>query len=374
LLTACGSKDKEKEKAAAEDNKTTVTQEAAKDTPKETPKESNEAKTATAETNEFSFVYPATWQAVDLAKLNQPLVKAAYADPTLKSASADNVNVTGAPNTGYVKAKTVADATVAQYKSGVLGDVIKDYKKISYDDKANNSGVLIGEYTHGQTGVPIVLAQYIVPASPNMYTLSITYSKESYDNGGKEMAQKMIDSFKITEAAATATQSTTPEATTAANSDQKTIADVMSAFVPTITENDGEMSETTYNYIAGHSDLFPAVTAESKNKAKSLVDASVTSRHISKSITPYLDKLVQVKGDVVEIEEENTEFGPIAIIHVRDENDNSYVGLYMGSTGDILENDHVLIRGVPTTLFSFPNVSGGSTNAIFLSVSTIQKN
>ncbi|BFH60024.1 PsbP-related protein [Paenibacillus azoreducens] len=371
LLTACGSKEKEKKKSATEESKTTVTQEAAKDT----PKESDEEKTATAETKEFSFVYPASWEAVDLAKLNQPLVKAAYANPDTKAAFADNVNVTGAANNSDATAKAIADATVAQYESGAFGDAIKNYKKISYDDKANNSGVLIGEYTQGQSGVQVVVAQYIVPASPNMYTLSISYTKESYDKGGKEMVQKMVDSFKVTQTAATATQSAAPDASAAAaSSDQMTIADFMSKLVPAFAGKDGEMSEATYNYIASHSDLFPAVTAESKNKAKSLVDASITSRHIFKNITPYLDKMVQVKGTVIEIVEENIEnIGPMAIFHVMDKNQKSHTGIYMGATGDILQDDEVIMCGVPTTIFSFANSNGGTDQGILLIVSTVQK-
>ncbi|KHF36027.1 hypothetical protein CM49_01652 [Paenibacillus sp. P1XP2] len=83
VMTACSSKEKEK---AAEEPKTTATQEAPKETPKETPKESEDQKLATAETEEFAFSYPASWQAYDLSQLNQPAIKAAYADPAPKSA------------------------------------------------------------------------------------------------------------------------------------------------------------------------------------------------------------------------------------------------------------------------------------------------
>ncbi|BFH60026.1 PsbP-related protein [Paenibacillus azoreducens] len=209
LLTACGSKEKDKEKTA-EESKTTVTQEAPKETTKETPKEtskddaskdaakpSDDLKTKKAEAEGFSFEYPESWQAYDLSELNQPMIKAAYADPAPKVAFADNVNVTSAPGNSGVTAKAIADLTVTQYESGALGDAMKDFKKISYDDKDKNSGVLIGEYTQGQSGIKVVLTQYIITGSPNMYTLSISYTKESYDNGGKEMAQKMLDSFTV---------------------------------------------------------------------------------------------------------------------------------------------------------------------------------
>ncbi|GIO32326.1 hypothetical protein J2TS6_34670 [Paenibacillus albilobatus] len=368
VLSACGSK--EKEKAPAEETKTTATQEA----PKETPKEPEEQKMATAETEEFAFSYPASWQAFDLSQLNQPAIKAAYVDPAPKVAFADNVNV--AADNSKLTAKENADQVVAQYESGALAASIKDFKKISYTDAANNGGILVGEYTNAQSGVPVVLTQYIVPTGNSTYTMTISYGKESYDNGGKETVQKMIDSFKLSSKAfaANGTEKTSVQETTAKTpSGQTQMADVMVQIIPSVTDNAGEMTEKTYNYIVSHKDLFPAVTADSKKAAKASVDASITSRHLFKNITPYLDKMVQVSGQVIDIEEEETEIGTIAIIHVGDENDNSIVGLYMNATGDILEGDEVTMVGLPTSLFSFDNVGGGTTNAILMSVSTVQK-
>ncbi|MDR0269184.1 hypothetical protein [Paenibacillus sp.] len=91
----------------------------------------------------------------------------------------------------------VVDTIVPQYESGPLADAMKNFKKISYEDKENNAGVLIGEFTDGIDGGQIVLTQYIVPASGRTYTFTISYNKDSYDNGGKEMVQKIIDSFKV---------------------------------------------------------------------------------------------------------------------------------------------------------------------------------
>lgn len=370
VLTACGSK--EKEEKATEATSTAATQEATK----ENSKTSDADKMKTAETPDFSFSYPASWNAFDLNQLNQTAIKAAYVDPAPKVAFADNVNLAADGST--ITAKETADQAIAQYQSGAAGEAIKNYKKISYTDTANNSGVLVGEYTHaqGQAELQVILTQYIVPAGNGTYTFSISYAKESYDNGGKNRVQQMIDSFKLSSTATSGIQSapaSTDVSTAAAGSEQANIADIMVQLIPTVTDNGGEMTEKTYNYIIGHSDLFPALTAESKKKAKSLVDASITSRHLFKNVIPYLDKMVQVSGTVVEVQEEETEIGTIAVIHVADENDNSIVGLYMNSTGDILDGDEVTMRGLPTSLFSFDNVSGGTTNAVLMSVSTVQK-
>lgn len=135
----------------------------------------------------------------------------------------------------------------------------------------------------------------------------------------------------------------------------------------------GEMDEKTYKYIVDHYELFPAVTAESKKNAASQVDASITSKHLFKNIKPYIDKMVEVNGYVVQIQEEEIEIGTVAEIHILDDNGNSIIGEYMNSTGDILDGDVVTMRGVPTIQYSFDNIGGGTTNAILLTVSTIKK-
>lgn len=117
---------------------------------------------------------------------------------------------------------------------------------------------------------------------------------------------------------------------------------------------DTVLDERTYNYLVDHNELFPALTPESKKAAKTELDKSNT--------TPYLDKMIEVSGYVVEITKEQIDANTtIAEIHIIDENDNSIVGAYFSSTGDILDDDYVTIRGVPTAQYYFDNVSGGTT-------------
>ncbi|WP_410772465.1 hypothetical protein [Fontibacillus sp. BL9] len=177
----------------------------------------------------------------------------------------------------------------------------------------------------------------------------------------KEAAEKEAEAAAAEEQAA---QEASPEETQTAEA----MRTIISYYV------DGEdIDEKTYNYIVDHHELFPAVTPETKKAAAAEVDPNVTTRHIIKNINPYLDKMVEISGYVVQIQEEETDIGTVAEIHIMDENENSIVGEYMNSTGDILDGDFVTLRGVPTTLYSFENVSGGTTNAILLTVSTIQK-
>ena len=181
----------------------------------------------------------------------------------------------------------------------------------------------------------------------------------------KELAEKE-------EKEAIAQKKTEEKASAKENSQETYAANAMSLIVPHLAENT-TIDEKTYNYLVDHYELFPAVTSESKSAAKAEVDASITTRHLLKNIKPYLDKMVTVSGFVEEIEEEETEIGTIASIHIIDDNDNSVVGVFMDSTGDILDGDNVTMTGVPTMVYSFDNVSGGTTVAILFTVSTIQK-
>lgn len=155
-------------------------------------------------------------------------------------------------------------------------------------------------------------------------------------------------------------------------SNETRTADIMQSITAYYTGED--LNEKTYNYIVKHHKLFPAGTVELKKEAEAEVDKNITSRHLFKNVSPYVEKMIKTSGYVVQISEEDTEeVGTVAEIHILDEEGNSIVGIYTGSTGDILEDDYVTMRGVPAAQYSFENIGGGTTNAILLAVSTIQK-
>lgn len=168
-----------------------------------------------------------------------------------------------------------------------------------------------------------------------------------------------------------------PEAqTTAVDQNQVTeqnrTAEMMKLFIPEY-DNAASIDPKTYDFLVNNHKLFPALTLDAKNQAKTMVTASITSKHLFKNISQYLDKMIKVTGMVVNVSEQKTDSGIIAEIHVLDEFGNSTVGVYLNSTGDILEGDTIAMRGVPTIVYSFDNVGGGTTNAILIAVSTIQK-
>ncbi|MGM1046207.1 MAG: hypothetical protein ACQEXX_08675 [Bacillota bacterium] len=373
VLTACGSGKNEPTNAPASFNNESTTEESAApastSTETEKEKEKVEVETTSYKGDGFSLSFPSSWEA---AELNIPLIVAAFVDSNPKHGFGDNLNVTVEDSSA--SAKEAADLTVSQLSSGAGGEGIKDYKKIDYKDHSvsgnKTAGVLKAQYNQPQSGATVILTQYFVSSGTKLYTASITFSEESYKNGGEEMVQKIIDSFQVTEtvATSTSTDSNTEKATANTNA-----ADMMSLMLPSLVEG-GVINEKTYNYIVNNHKLFPAVTAETKKAASAEVDKAITSRHLFKNINPYLDKMVEVSGYVLEITEEKIdENTTIAEVHILDDNDNSIIGIYFNSTGDILDDDYVTMRGVPTIQYSFENIGGGTTNAVLLTVSTLKK-
>lgn len=358
-LTACGSANKEATPAA--ESKTVATNESATTTAQAT---TTEFKTYDADL--FSIDYPASWKEYDTSNLNQPSVQIAFVDPAPKAKFADNLNVT--MEASNITAKANSEQLIKFYETSAT--YMENFKLIEYKDNDNNSGVLVGEYTQPETKENVVLTQYLVPSNGNFYAISLSLGKASYDNGGKAMVDQMIESFTLNDETNTNNEVTAEQATSSA---ETVTADMMTEVVPNVVE-DGALDDSTYNYIVDNSNLFPATTAADKKLAKAEVDSTITSKHLFKNINPYLDTMVSLTGDIIQVQEQETAYGTVATIHISDENDNSIVGIYKGSTGDILDGDNVTMRGVPTASYSFENVGGGTTNAVLLTVSTIQKN
>ncbi|MGV7115585.1 hypothetical protein [Paenibacillus kyungheensis] len=359
-LTACGSANKEA--TPATESNTVATNESA------TTAQATTTEFKTYDADLFSIDYPASWKEYDTSNLNQPSVQIAFVDPAPKAKFADNLNVTMEASSSNTTAKANSEQLIKFYETSAT--YMENFKLIEYKDNDNNSGVLVGEYTQPETKENVVLTQYLVPSNGNFYAISLSLGKASYDNGGKAMVDQMIESFTLNDETNTNNEVTAEQATSSA---QTVTADMMTEVVPNVVE-DGALDDSTYNYIVDNSNLFPATTAADKKLAKAEVDSTITSKHLFKNINPYLDTMVSLTGDIIQVQEQETAYGTVATIHISDENDNSIVGIYKGSTGDILDGDNVTMRGVPTASYSFENVGGGTTNAVLLTVSTIQKN
>jgi TolA protein len=157
-----------------------------------------------------------------------------------------------------------------------------------------------------------------------------------------------------------------------ADAEKIKIAAAMKLITPNIAENK-KLDDLTYNFMVNNYKLFPAKTDEDKKAAAGKVDSNINTKLLNKNVAPYLDKMVKVSGSVVQVHEENTAIGTVATVHIFDSNGNSVMGVYFGSTGDLLDGDNATIIGVPVTTYSFSNVSGGTTNAILMSLSDVKK-
>ncbi|MCM3141114.1 hypothetical protein [Brevibacillus sp. MER 51] len=125
-------------------------------------------------------------------------------------------------------------------------------------------------------------------------------------------------------------------------------------------------------FLAKYAHLFPA-TGEKVKEAKQLVDQNVQPKHINKNISKYHASMIQDKGTVLSIEEEEIpEMGTVSVLHVVNDEEHSYQVVYLGGL-DIYEEDTVEFVGVPTLLSGFDNVSGGYTNSIIIAGSYVGK-
>lgn len=204
-LTACGSANKEATPAA--ESKTVATNESATTTApttatEETVTENTDVQKADAvemktyEGENFSIDYPASWVEYDTTAFNQPSIKVAFNDPAPKVQFADNVNVTVNAVDPNATIKQVVDTTLAYYEQDTTN--MANFKLLSNDqDASQNQAVIVGQYTQAQAKVDIALVQAIVADQGTLYTLSISMSKDTYKNGGKEQAEQMIKAFKI---------------------------------------------------------------------------------------------------------------------------------------------------------------------------------
>ncbi|MGW8823740.1 PsbP-related protein [Paenibacillus lautus] len=318
----------------------------------------------------FSFSYPSTWKD---AQLNMPQIVAAFVDSNPKGNFADNLNLIVEESSATPE--EAANSSIHALSNGAGGEVIQNFKKLNYIDVPEKAaGILESEYTQGELNAQVVLTQYFVSNGNELYTLSISYSKTAYDNGGKAVVQNIMDSFEIVKIREEAALSDTNDGSSAEElTEQNLFAEIMAYIIP-IEIEDGALDELTYNYFVEHYELFPALTPEAQKRAKAEVDPNITSRHLNKNLSPYLDQMFEVSGYVVDIIEEELDEGvTVTEIHIVDDNDNSIIGFYAHSTGDILQDDYVTMRGVPATYYSFENISGGTTNSILIGVSTIEK-
>lgn len=218
------------------------------------------------------------------------------------------------------------------------------------------------------------------PSTQEVSTNQDTSSSSNEDTKKEaedEAKQKEIDAAKKKEEEAKAKALEEAKAKEAAEFEKYKVATYMKLFVPKLDELNGngegaEFPSTATEFIKSKIDLFPA-TGEKIAETKKLVDKNVQFKHLNKNISKYTSAMFSDKGYVVSIEEvEQTEIGTISILHVLNDEQNSYQIVYPGEL-EIFEEDMVEFVGIPTLVSGFDNVSGGHTNVVMIVGSYIGK-
>lgn len=158
------------------------------------------------------------------------------------------------------------------------------------------------------------------------------------------------------------------------NSNNSLYAEGYKADVPTVTENQAELTLESYDFIVKNYGLLPAKDDKSVESVKTLTE-DVDIKLLNKNLAPYYSTFVSYEGYVIQIEEQTYENGEIiSWLNIYDEEagTNHNVIMYK-SSGEILEEDYVQFWGIPLAKYSYATVDGGFQNTILFGASHLEK-
>ena len=137
--------------------------------------------------------------------------------------------------------------------------------------------------------------------------------------------------------------------------------------IPAITDESVQLSEKTEDFIRNNYELFDPFEEVDYSQYSDLINWYAETKEINKSIGLYTDTVILRSGYIVNIEETEVEEGLyLTFAQVWDyDNDQHYMLLYLKPT-EFLVEDKISFIGVPVGKYSFENVSGGYTHAIFM--------
>ena len=131
------------------------------------------------------------------------------------------------------------------------------------------------------------------------------------------------------------------------------------------------ISEKASEFLMWCPDLFSTTKFK---KIKDYINYDISYKHIAKNASKYGDSLMCISPAYViscsetEIDEDTT----LTELQLQDNDGNDYMVIYIG-TVDVFENDIVECYGLPLGTSSFENISGGTTLAIIVAGSYINK-
>lgn len=144
---------------------------------------------------EISFQYPSNWKEYDASAMNMPSLKVAFADMAPKVAFGDNVNVTAeAVTDSSASIDAIVQNTINYYEQTPAA--MPDFELInSTNDIENQAAGLVGKYTQTDSGLTIMMAQVMGLRNNQLYTMTVSMSENSFNDGGQALMQTMIQSF-----------------------------------------------------------------------------------------------------------------------------------------------------------------------------------
>lgn len=140
--------------------------------------------------------------------------------------------------------------------------------------------------------------------------------------------------------------------------------------VPGLTEGQLELPEEAAGYIKDNAIYFsPDGNLEEIKDIAEYVDF----KELDKNVKPHLNKMLSISGSVISIEEDEIEGVPYTMIHLLDDDFNSYTAIMYKHAEGIYSDDVVNLYGTPIGKYAFSNVSGGFTNAILIVGAEVEK-
>ena len=124
-------------------------------------------------------------------------------------------------------------------------------------------------------------------------------------------------------------------------------------------------------FMTKHEAYFPG-KSEIKGQISDSVNTEITFEHLDKNVEKYADKLIEISGSVVDIEEIND--GDITYIHVADYLGNNYTMYYLGSLDDIFTGSEVYGYALPLDMVTFENKGGAFTESVMCAACYIEDN
>lgn len=164
----------------------------------------------------------------------------------------------------------------------------------------------------------------------------------------------------------------TKETDSGSSKSTSSLVDYYESFIPRLPDGKAEMDIKTYDFIKSNKNLFPAKNDADLQKLNVLIDSSIEYKHLAKNIDPYLNKVMKITGQIVQIEELSEDSYTINYgLMVTDDYDY-YQFVYEGKA-DIFENDNVTCTGVPVATNTYESTDGGSNHSVIVVAGDMKK-